>query len=295
VDLTISLLLAVYNGEEFLKESLEVPLKYVDQAVVVDGSPSGPSSDGTKGVIDELSLAYPDKIQYTAGTFANEDGTWATGTQKTVALSHVTGNYVIQHEADMVYSEQDMERLIEAIGRCHPRGIIYFPLIDFWLTQDRIRLYSSERMYCRPRVGVIPVFSTAYNPFYGPTAEVHLDDESISNSVYLHDIFRYHYGWMGFRRQFNKHLRNVLGRRWGEEMEAYRTGPREDLVKWIVGHILDYPTYPYALPFMGQEPASMRDKRLSYLDGMAETILELEDEYHTSLRGLVIERGGYVE
>ena len=72
----ISMLLPVYNEEIFLFHALHAPMQFVDQVVVVDGSPFGPSTDRTKEIIDVYDRQYPGIIEYFSGTFALEDGAW---------------------------------------------------------------------------------------------------------------------------------------------------------------------------------------------------------------------------
>ena len=128
----ISMLLPIYNEEEFLPYSLATTIDYVDEVIIIDGGPFGPSDDKTHEIISGFDKIYPGKIQYYSGTFRLENGGWDESTSRNLGLSKVTGDFLMPHCADMIYTHEGMSRIIDAIENFPDKEIIYCLFTVFW-------------------------------------------------------------------------------------------------------------------------------------------------------------------
>ena len=103
----ISIVMATYNGEKYLKKQLEsiAALTYKNTELIIsdDGS-----TDGTLDIINEFAEKYPLTLLYNEGrhgcTFNFENG-----------LKHVNGEYVALCDQDDIWIEDRMEKLLSHI------------------------------------------------------------------------------------------------------------------------------------------------------------------------------------
>jgi len=276
----ISMLMPVYNEEKFLFYSLENTLKYVNEAIIVDGSQYGPSTDKTKDIIDKFSELYPGKITYLSGTFAKEDGSWDESAQRNLGLSKVTGDFLMPHCGDMIYTNGDMARLFDAVDKFRDKKIFFCVFIEFWLDQRHIRMYKNQFMeewFYGPAISDIPIVSRELiNEYEGGPSLPLARTVAPPDFLFVPSAYRYHYGWVtGFDGQVRKHIRNMSMGAWEGELDIRHLGEKA-IAKWAINHVLSYPDMTCCFDYCGDVPLR---ENLSYLDRHDETIEFYESKY----------------
>lgn len=274
------MLLPVYNEDRFLQYSLDVPIKFVDEIIIVDGGPLGVSTDKTTNIIDEFDSKYPNKIQYLSGTFVLDDGVWDESAQRNLGLSKVSGNILMPHCGDMIYTNEGMSKMVDAIRRFPEKKIIYCLFIEFWLNQQRIRLYGGHAMeewFPVPAISDIPFVSIDIINEYKDGPHLILKEYENNDFLFITDAFRYHYGWIsGFDKQIAKHVRNITMGAWGEYGESIKIKGDKAIVTWAINHVLNYPNESCGFDYSGHIPLNLT---LSYLDNYDKTIEFYENQY----------------
>jgi len=274
------MLLPVYNEGTLLRYSLENTIKYVDEIVVVDGGPEGPSNDKTKDIIDGFGKLYPNKINYFSGTFRRENGSWDEGASRNLGLSNITGDILMPHCGDMIYTDSDITKMVNAVKTYPDKRIIYCPFVEFWLDQTQIRLYGGHAMEAW-----FPVLAISDIPFvaldliaeYRDGPHLILKEYTYKDFLFVPNAFRYHYGWVsGFQTQVNKHIRNITMGAWAEQGDEIMKGGPKGVAKWAVKHVLSYPDMNCGYTFAGTPPINTK---FTYLDGANESILEYKAKY----------------
>lgn len=282
----ISMLLPVYNEGLLLSYSLQATLPYVDEAIIINGSQWGPSTDETKHIIDTYISQYGKKIKYYEGTFVKEDGSWDETAQRNKGLSKVTGDFLMPHCGDMIYDEADIIKMREAVDKFPDKKIYHCFFLEFFCDTNHIRLYRDARHFASwfpvPVIGDIPVLSMSLNPYYenGPQLRINEDDLIPSDFVYVHNAVRYHYGWVKpFEAQVEKHVRNVQLRQWGEHGEALLQHGEKAIYIWAINHVLEYDRMTCKHAFVGEQPRIMNNKHFSYLVDYDSTIKKYEKRF----------------
>lgn len=276
----ISMLLPVYNEEQFLRESLRNTMPFVDEAIVVDGSPWGASTDDTADIIDDFDRLYPGKINYSSGTFVKEDGAWDESAHRNLALSKVTGNILMPHCGDMIYTAEGMAKMVSAMDAFRDKKIIFCPFVEFWLDQQHVRMYGGYAMEAW-----YPVLAISDNNFVSMDIVSHyqdgphlvLKDFDHKDFLYLHDVSRYHYGWItGFGFQVRKHVRNMTMGAWAGSDEELDASDEEGIAKWAINHVLKYPDSGCSFDYYGRPPIY---GDYTYLTGYDEEMMAFEEKF----------------
>ena len=277
----ISMLLPIYNEGRLLNYSLEHTIPYVDEVIIIDGSPWGTSTDNSQNIIDAFDYKYPGKINYLSGTFALPDGAWDESAQRNLGLSKVSGDILMPHCGDMIYTETDMLKMIEAMAQFPEARIIYCPFVEFWLDQKHIRLYTESCLEAW-----LPVCANSDINFLsmdivdgyqkGPFG-VQFKPYTWQDFLYVPYAFRYHYGWVsGFDREVERHIRAMTVGAWGETLKEVKEGGERQIAAWALKHTLSYPDMPCAFPYCGEVPI---DKEFRYDDRKDETLAWYEGKY----------------
>jgi len=280
----VSMLLPVYNEEVFLNYSLVNTIKYVDEIIIVDGGESGPSTDNTKNIIDAYDTLYPGKIKYYTGIFRMENGSWDESASRNFALSKVTGDILMPHCGDMIYTDQDLQRIFEIINKYPEKRIIYCLFVEFWLDTSQIRLYSGNAMeawYPVLPISDIPFVSMDLVSHYFNGPSLSIKDYTNKDFMFMPNVFRYHYGWIsGFDRQVFRHIRNMTMGSWGESGKDILALGEKGIARWAIKHVLNYPNDPCGFVYTGKVPIN---KNFSYKDGYEETIAKYKAQYGEDL------------
>jgi hypothetical protein len=255
-------------------------MRYVDEAIIVDGSPWGASTDDTANIIDDFDRLYPGKINYSSGTFVLENGAWDESSHRNLGLSKVTGNILMPHCGDMIYTDEGMGKMVSAIDRFRDKKIIYCPFVEFWLDQQHIRMYQGHAME-----SWYPVLAISDNNFVSMDIVKHYQDGphlvlgeyEQKDFIYIHDATRYHYGWItGFAPQVRKHIRNMSMGAWGEHGEEIVASGDQGIAKWAINHVLDYPNKGCCYDYHN-DPPIVGD--YTYLTGYDEAIAGFEQQF----------------
>jgi len=275
----ISMLLPVYNEGHILRHSLENTMRYVHEAIVVDGSPWGPSTDETPDIIGEFDLLYPGKITYLTGTFALENGAWDESAQRNLGLSKVTGNILMPHCGDMVYTNDGMARMVAAVDKFREQKIFYCLFLEFWIDQTRLRLYMERVMnewFPLPAVSDIPMMSMDVVEHYHDGPNLRLKPRDDTHYLYVPQAYRYHYGWItGFAAQVKKHIRNMSMGAWKKAGEPIVESGEAGIAKWAINHVINYKVMG-SHPFSGDLPINAN---YNYLEGYDKTIAGYESKH----------------
>lgn len=278
----ISMLLPIYNEGIFLAYSLQNTIPFIDEIIIIDGSPWGVSTDNSLGIIDDFDRRYPGKIKYFAGTFALRDGAWDESAQRNLGLSKVSGDILMPHCGDMIYTETDMLKMMAAMADFPDARIIYCPFVEFWLNQKHIRLYTESCLE-----SWLPVCANSDVNFlsmdivgeYTNGPHLQLGLYTWRDFLYVPYAFRYHYGWVsGFSREVEKHIRTMTMGAWGDTFTEVKAGGERHIAAWAIKHTLSYPDMPCAFPYCGDVPI---DKEYRYDDGKDETLARYAEKYGT--------------
>ncbi|KKN62400.1 hypothetical protein LCGC14_0511960 [marine sediment metagenome] len=280
----LSMLLPIYNESQFLTQNLTTVLPFVDEAIIVDGSPFGPSNDGTDKIIETFKEEYPGKIEYLKGTFELEEGVWDESAQRNLGLTKVSGDFLMPHCGDMIYDIDDIAQMRNSLEKYSDRKIFFCFFLEFFCDTEHLRLYQDKSHFnawfpC-PVIGDIPIFSMDLDPIYQDGPQLKIKQVKSSDFVYVHRAVRHHYGWVSpFRKQVEKHIRNVKLRQWGEIGDELLAQGEEVICAWAFRHVLSYESMDCKFPFTGNQPAIMKEKKRSYLEGYDEVIKEYEDKF----------------
>jgi hypothetical protein len=255
-------------------------MRYVGEAIVVDGSPWGASTDDTANIIDDFDRRYPGKINYSSGTFALGNGSWDESAHRNLALSKVTGNILMPHCGDMIYTDEDMAKMVSTMDRFRDKKIIYCPFVEFWLDQQHIRMYQGHAMEAW-----YPVLAISDNNFVSMDIVSHYQDGphlvlkeyEQKDFMFVHDASRYHYGWItGFGFQVRKHIRNMTMGAWAEHGVEILASGEDGIAKWAINHVLGYAESGCCYDYYKNPPIA---GDYTYLSGYDETITEFEEKY----------------
>ncbi len=291
-NMTIALVVPVYNEEDMLRQSLRDPLKYVDEAVILDGSPNGPSTDGTRQIIADYEVQYPGKIKYLSGTYRMPNGSWDESTARNLTLANINSDFMIPHCGDMIYGDRDIEILCDAIRTYPEKRVFYCWFLEFWLDQSQIRLYPYMEWFTFPTIGDLNAIAMDSSIQYenGPHIIIPESYKNQHNHLPLPNINRYHCGWIsGFLKQVEKHYRNITMGQWGEGMNELRNSSPEKIMAWSINHVLGYPGEGCGYPYMGEPPEVMKGVEWTYNSKLDEGLKDIMGRFDDSLYDLLPE------
>lgn len=269
--------LNVYNEELFLKCCLDGLLPDIDECVILNGGPDGPSTDASFEIIEKYIKMYPDKIKYFEGFWANPDGTWDETSQVNFGFSHITTDFVIRTQCDMIFDYGVVHKIKEAIQQFSHKKFFYAHEIDFFIDTNHIRLYDFPIENNMPHpVSVDPVaVSMESNPRalhigearrFGMTADIDLPHDF----QWLADVKKYHFGYV---RPFKPTFFDVLAlMKCGNllPLDEMATLDNEGYYRRALKHVLDYKNAPH-FEYCGHFPdIALSLKGMSLFDGYEE-------------------------
>lgn len=267
----------VYNEEFLIKPCIEHLSPFVDEIIVIDGSPNGVSDDKTA----EIAKSF-EKVKYLSGEFRTIPGAWDAGSQKNIGISEATGDVLLFLSADMFF--YNLQFLCDTI-RSEENAKVFFCLtVEFWLDSSHIRTYGAVDNLTIPSS---PQEAVAIARMAQSVAGQHgnLETNAIKpkEQVLITNTIKYHLGWIRpFKSQTEKHLRHIRQGRWGEEGSRLLSGTEAKLEQWAILHVLSYKQVPsvelrYDIPDEWQFMNNM-----NYLDGQEAVIKEYQSKYGTS-------------
>lgn len=176
----------------FLRQAIESIWNFADKIIIVDGSPFGPSTDGTK----EWALSLDkNKVIFEEGTYTT---LWA---QKNVAmkLAPTETQYFFTVDADEVYKEEDLYGLRMMIDTNDPPPVIMFKMYHTW---KDLKHYQIGGPYSNPFIRLFKnVSGIHYDP--PPAGDEPQDDQGrylkihkdyVEKTIYLGKALTFHTG-----------------------------------------------------------------------------------------------------
>jgi 2-polyprenyl-3-methyl-5-hydroxy-6-metoxy-1,4-benzoquinol methylase len=279
----------VWNEEICLPCSLKGLLPNVDELVIVNGGPHGPSTDSTKAIIDNAIAAYPEKIKYLEGTYLREDGAWDETRQVNDGIAQITGDYMMRTSADIIFDDADVGMIRQIIERFPDRRLFYSPMIDFGGDTEHIILQghmTEEEILPREIVQADGlVWSMAAKPhavevgerrLYGMVADI----DYSKDILYMPHVKRFHYGYVKpFEWLVTKYVRLISAKHHENWEELQRQGEKAMLaeaIHWVSNLKNTLPAQPYTgcYPVNGEPLRSM-----DVMDGYEEFMAQYNAKY----------------
>jgi hypothetical protein len=268
----------VLNEERLLPHVLNNIEPYVDEIVVVDGGPEGPSTDAT----GEIAKAQ-EKVVYLSGKYATRDGAWDMATQRNTAISSATGEVLLLLSADALFMGLDIFR--EAVEE-NKHKIYFCPVVEFWRDITSIRLHTGDGGLLTLPSGILePIaIDRTLSPYHESEGGLNVESVVARHRVLLSQTTKFHLGWIRpFSEQVAKHIRHVKQHRWAEQGERLLKGSDRGLEQWAMLHVLGYANNP-AVAYMGRLPDELDGLRdMRYDEGMDEATAGYQSRYGESI------------
>ncbi len=227
-----------YNAEFTIAASLKSLYDYVDGIYVIDGSASGASTDRTA----EIARSVGEKVEVVSGTFkcghTHNNREWGEQAQRQLYIDLMekdANNWCILHDADEVWDEENIERLVGHARIARPNiMLLSYHWIHFF--RDPWHIITGGN-WKKPRaVGtfrLIPgVAQTSYN-----TVGLAGRDWTWANQptkVILDDVMFYHYGHVHPFERYAFKVKAFVeqGLYSGYEPHEWERYKREGLIPW---------------------------------------------------------------
>jgi len=146
---TVSSIIIIFNGEEFLEEAIESVFlqTYENWELLLcdDGS-----SDGSTEIAKRYARKFPDKVRYLDHNNHQNKGMSAT---RCLGLRHAKGQYIAWLDADDAWLPQKLERQVSIIEQWPEVAMVYGPLQIWFSWTGR---YDDFRRDFIQDVGVCP-------------------------------------------------------------------------------------------------------------------------------------------
>lgn len=246
--------------------------------MIVDGSPGGPSTDGTKEIAKSC-----DKVLYQSGKFATLDGAWDMSTQRNTGISAATGDAFLFVSADMYFANLE---LLRPVVEAEQHKIIFCATIEFWEDTRHLRLYSADTDVLTVPSNILEpvVIDRSCTPCCEENGSFNISGAADNDRIIIPQMVKYHLGWIRpFDKQVAKHIRHVRQHRWGEPGEELLRGGERGLAQWAIQHVMSYSSIP-SIAFSGTLPPELEQhKEMRYDDGARTTIEEFERKFKVSM------------
>ena len=260
-----SALIHVFNEELCLPYSLGGLLPIVDECIIVDGSEIGPSTDGTKAIIENFQKQYGDKITYLSGTYSR-NGEWDNTTQNNVGLSHVTGDFVMRTHGDLVYDVEGVIKIREIVEKHSDKKLFYCPMIHFFVDTNHHILSSivtPETKLRREICGDAVAYSMESNPRY---VDYPCNGKWVKSGIgwnlnwdkdilYMPHIKRFHYASVKpFKYQVAKYVRNIMKSDFQELGDELKAQGRKAIYDWAIDQVKTTMIADNGMEYAGEYP-----------------------------------------
>jgi len=120
-----------YNEELMIGPAIRSVYDYVDEIIVIDGSPWGPSIDKTASIARSVGP----KVKVISGTYRSLEGTDHKMVQRQAYLDEMDkslDNWCILHDADEVFTDENIQRLIDHIRSASSETMVFgYRVINF--------------------------------------------------------------------------------------------------------------------------------------------------------------------
>jgi glycosyltransferase involved in cell wall biosynthesis len=239
-----------YNSGPIIEAAIRSTAPFAEKIIVVDGSPLGPSTDGTA----ELARSCGSNVQVVQGTFVNTPecndghptGTWNEGAQRQVCEDIVPkdfNNWIMIQDSDEVFDSAGIEELMRQL-QAMPDSILTYALCVKHFMNDLHHFTWGESI------------GGLYRPF-GIFRHTYPHTPVPAVLVPMPNVFFYHYGHILSRERTHFKVHQYLER--GDYLPKY--GPK-DWEKFYAENWYQYDiaalTLPGVQPFIGQHPEEIR-------------------------------------
>jgi len=188
-----------YNEEWIIEYSLKSIYEYVDEIIVIDGSPYGPSTDKTV----QIAKSVGPKVKVFSGTFKDPDGLDPEKIQRQALLDRMEkgkDNWYIIQDADEVYMDEDIKRLINYLQHSNEKTTMFtYPHIQFIRDCWHYRFGKNKQKYDKKKYCSKPTTHRALRLLpeirYFHYHTVGASRDAIKFRTVLHDVSFFHYGW----------------------------------------------------------------------------------------------------
>ena len=276
----ISGVMPVFNEEQLLPSVLANIMPHLDELIIVDGGPSGPSTDKSAEIIK----SFGDKITYRSGKYVTPDGAWDCATQRNTGLSLTTGDFVIMLSADMLFD--NLEFMANQMRNDTEHKLFFCPTVEFWLDTRSVRLYSPDGDFLTVPSQILQAvaYSKTIRPVYQPDGALRIQEIRLDQRLIVKSTTKYHLGWIRpFPQQVAKHICHVQQHRWGEHGESLLRGEKRDLELWAILHVLLYRSIPH-VPIVSVLPKEMEALMgMKYNEDSERIMQDFEQEYGISV------------
>jgi uncharacterized glycosyltransferase RT0329 len=172
----VSIVIPVYNGENYLKEAIDSALAqtYKNLEIIV-------VNDGSTDATEQIALSYGDKIRY----FSKENG--GTSTALNLAIQNMKGEYFSWLSHDDLYYPQKIARNVEELAKLENKDTIIISDLDGMT--DHTRTFKTagyqEHRDAYPKRNTSYLYPVIYNKTHGCT---HLISKKVFETVGLFDV-----------------------------------------------------------------------------------------------------------
>jgi len=244
---------------------------------MIDGSPQGPSTDGTLDILEES-----EKVKYTSDTYKTASDGWDMARQRNDAINLASGDVYLFLSADMLFLRLEQLRLAVEEDKSK---ILFCNTLEFWKNMQNLRLYSADAdVLTVPAPILEPIaIDKCLHPFWEEAGGLNLEGAEISDRMILSDTLKFHMGWIRpFREQVDKHVRNIKQGRWLQEGAKIMSGGPRKVEQWAIQQVMSYDGIP-SIAYHGVVPQEMeRLDGMEYNKGIDQVLKDYEGKYGVS-------------
>lgn len=268
------------NEEKLLPTILNNLAPYVHEIIAIDGGPEGPSTDGSRQLLDGC-----DKVRYFSGTYKSPYGTLDAGVQKNIGIREAVGDVLLFASCDMFFSNLDI--FMEAVEKEEDKLLFFMANIEFWLNIKNMRLHSNDgnTMFSIPSSIVEMVaIDRSLSPTFDDLGSIKSKQALFETRLLMPQAVKYHAGWIrSFRQQVDKHIMHVKQRRWGDwGLELLGNGDKA-IEQWAIRHVLSYPQTPSVDVVIKVPEEAQVFNEMQYNKGYERVINAFEEIYGESV------------
>jgi len=188
-----------YNEEWIIECSLKSIYEYVDEIIVIDGSPFGPSTDKTA----QIAKSIGPKVKVFSGTFKDSEGLDPEKLQRQTLLDKMEkdkDNWYIIKDADEIYMDEEIGRLISHLQHSDGKTTMFtYPHIQFIRDCWHYCSSKNEKKYDKKKYCSLPTTHRVLRLLpgikYFHYHMVGASKDAIKFRITLHDVSFFHYGW----------------------------------------------------------------------------------------------------
>lgn len=189
-----------YNEEWIIGCSLRSVYHHVDEIVVIDGSPYGPSADKTA----QIARSIGPKVKVFSGTFEDPSGSDPEKIQRQVLLDRMEkskNNWCVIVDADEVWDDENIGRLVNHLRHADEKTMMYaYPHIQFvrdcwhyYFGKSNELRYDKKKYCSRPKshntLRLMPGIK------YFDYHNIGVSENFIKFRTVFDDISFFHYSW----------------------------------------------------------------------------------------------------